>query len=287
MSRLLAHFLLVFWLPSLAAGQTQSDWSQRQVESQALGAPLEYRVFLPASYEREPHERYPVIFWLHGLGGSPASAAAVVAELADAISDGRVPPLILVSCSDVTSRSMWTDAKDGSLPIETAIVRELVPHIDATYRTRASRQFRAIEGFSMGGYGAAYIGFKYPELFGSVSILSGALHTGESLKTNRPGIFDAVHGGDMAYAEKHSPWSVVRDNADRIRGKTEVRIHVGADDALVERNERYHELLEELGIDHEWSIVPDAPHNLAILLANWDGDPLTFYANAFSTVPAR
>ncbi len=139
----------------------------------------------------------------------------------------------------------------------------------------------------MGGYGAAYIGFKYPELFGSVSILSGALHTGESLKTNRRGIFDAVHGGDMAYAEKHSPWSVVRDNADRIRGKTEVRIHVGADDALVARNERYHELLEELGIDHEWSIVPDAPHNLAILLENWDGDPLAFYANAFRPVPAR
>ncbi len=287
MSRMFSHFFLVLGLAAVAGSQTHSDWSKEQIESRILGAPLEYRVFLPADYELELNERYPVVFWLHGLGGSAASATAVVAELSNAISDGRLPPLILVSCSDVTTRSMWTDAKDGSLPIETVIVRELVPHIDATYRTRASRQFRAIEGFSMGGYGAAYIGFKYPELFGSVSILSGALHTGESLKTNRRGIFDAVHGGDIAYAEKHSPWSVVRDNADRIRGETEVRIHVGADDALVARNERYHELLEELGIDHEWSIVPDAPHNLAILLANWDGDPLAFYANAFSAVPAR
>ncbi len=281
MSRTLAYFLLVFWLPTLAESQTHSNWSKEQVESQVLGAPLEYRVFLPANYELEPNKRYPVIFWLHGLGGSPASAAAVVAELSDAISDGRVPALILISCSDVTTRSMWTDAKDGSLPIETAIVRELVPHVDATYRTRASRQFRAIEGFSMGGYGAAYIGFKHPELFGSVSILSGALHTAESLKTNRREIFDTVHGGDMAYAEKHSPWSVVRDNADRIRGKTDVRIHVGANDGLLERNQRYHMLLEELGIDHAWSVVSDAPHDLAILLKNWDGDPLAFYANAF------
>ncbi len=287
MSRMFSHFFLVLGLAAVAGSQTHSDWSKEQIESRILGAPLEYRVFLPADYELELNERYPVVFWLHGLGGSAASATAVVAELSDAISDGRLPPLIRVSCSDVTTRSMWTDAKDGSLPIETVIVRELVPHIDATYRTRASRQFRAIEGFSMGGYGAAYIGFKHPELFGSVSILSGALHTGESLKTNRREIFDAVHGGDMAYAEKHSPWAVVRDNADRIRGETDVRIHVGALDGLLERNQRYHMLLEELGIDHEWSIVPDAPHDLAVLLANWEGDPFTFYANAFGPVPAR
>ena len=115
----------------------------------------------------------PVVSWLHGLRGSPASAGAVVERLA--IHDA--PSLILVSCTDPTKRSMWTDFKDGSVPLETVIVKDLIPHVDATYRTLASREFRAIEGFSMGGYGAAYIGFKYPDVFGVVSILAGAMHT--------------------------------------------------------------------------------------------------------------
>ena len=53
------------------------------------------------------------------------------------------------------------------------IVKELTPHVDATYRTIARREDRAVEGFSMGGYGAAHLGFKYPEVFGIVGIMSG------------------------------------------------------------------------------------------------------------------
>ena len=54
-------------------------------------------------------------------------------------------------------------------------MKDLIPHIDATYRTIADRGSRWVEGFSMGGFGAAHLGFKYPEIFGAVSIMSGAL----------------------------------------------------------------------------------------------------------------
>ncbi|TDI38604.1 MAG: hypothetical protein E2P02_20230 [Acidobacteria bacterium] len=67
----------------------------------------------------------------------------------------------------------------------------------------------------MGGYGAALIGFRHPELFGGVSILTGALHSPQSLHDQRRSIFDAVYRGDMDYAEAHSPWSVLRENATR------------------------------------------------------------------------
>ena len=56
--------------------------------------------------------------------------------------------------------------------METIILKELVPHIDETYRTLASRQGRLIEGFSMGGYGAARLAFKHHEIFGAASILA-------------------------------------------------------------------------------------------------------------------
>ena len=47
--------------------------------------------------------------------------------------------------------------------------------MDHTYRTMAARETRAVEGFSMGGYGAAHLGFKHPDFFGVVSIRAGAL----------------------------------------------------------------------------------------------------------------
>jgi endo-1,4-beta-xylanase len=64
---------------------------------------------------------------------------------------------------------MYVDWKDGSAPMETIIVKELVPHIDATYRTIATREGRLLDGYSMGGYGAARLGFKYHDLFLAVA----------------------------------------------------------------------------------------------------------------------
>ena len=133
----------------------------------------------------------------------------------------------------------------------------------------------------MSGYGAALIGFRHSELFGGVSILAGALHSPKSLHDQRRSIFDAVYRGDMAYAEAQSPWSVLRENAARLEGRTQVRIHVGGEDGLLERNRRYHALLEELEIAHTWSVVPDAPHVLSLVLSNWLGDPMTFYQTVF------
>ena len=271
------------WVPDVDAPSMGAGWSRHSFESAIVGEAVGYYLYLPPGYA-DANERFPVMYWLHGLGGSPASAAATSKRLPAAIASGTAPPFIIVSCTDATKRSMWTDSKDGTVPVESVIVKELVVHIDTTYRTIADRSARAIDGFSMGGYGAAYIGFKYPETFGSVSMLAAALHTAESLKTNRRSIFDGVHSGDMDAADRRSPWSVVVDNADTIRGRTKVRMFVGSEDGLLERNERYHALLDELGIDHEWGVVPDAPHNLEVLFQNWEGDPLAYYAEAFAVL---
>ena len=56
---------------------------------------------------------------------------------------------------------------------ETAFVKELIPHIDQTYRTIADRSGRGLEGFSQGGRGTARIMFRYPELFDSAAPMGG------------------------------------------------------------------------------------------------------------------
>ena len=100
-----------------------------------------------------------------------------VSQMFDAaIRDKGVPPMIVVFVNGLSKR-LWTDSKDGRAPIETVFIDELIPRIDESMRTIPNREGRIIEGFSMGGYGAARIGFRHPELFGGISILAaGPLH---------------------------------------------------------------------------------------------------------------
>ena len=69
--------------------------------------------------------------------------------------------------------TMYQDSGDGRFMAETTFIRELMPHIDATYRTIADRKARCIEGFSVGGRGSTHLAMKYPELFGSLFNQSG------------------------------------------------------------------------------------------------------------------
>jgi enterochelin esterase family protein len=75
-------------------------------------------------------------------------------------------------------RNSWyvdSDPEIGSGAYETAIIDDLVKHVDGQYRTIAQRRGRMIAGLSMGGYGALHLAFKHPELFGAAASLSGAL----------------------------------------------------------------------------------------------------------------
>ena len=87
-----------------------------------------------------------------------------------AVRSAYIPPVIVVFPNGL-AESMWCDSKDGRVPMETIVVKELLPYIDRTFRTIASREGRMIEGFSMGGYGAARLGLKHHELFGAASVL--------------------------------------------------------------------------------------------------------------------
>lgn len=141
-------------------------------ESAAAKATVSYHLFTPAAYEREPERRFPVVYWLHGSGGGLPGIPQVAARFARAIEAGKTPPCLVVFVNGMPD-GMYVDWKDGSAPLETVIVRELVPLVDVSYRTVAGREGRLLDGYSMGGYGAARLGFKHPGLFRAVSIMGG------------------------------------------------------------------------------------------------------------------
>ncbi len=262
-------------------GSWTDIWRVGRFESAAADGEVSYYIYLPPGYDTS-ERRYPVVYWLHGAYGRPYSATPVVKRLDAAIRDGAALEMIVVSCLDPAGLSMWTNSKDGRLPMETLIIEELIPHIDANYRSISDRRGRGIEGFSMGGYGSAYLGIRYNELFSSVSILAGALHTPETFRERRRAIFDNVFSGDTEYASARSPWTVIEKHADAVRHETSIRVFVGADDGLLAWNRNYHTKLSELGIEHEWGVVPDSPHDLEVVMQNWEGDFFAHYGRAFA-----
>ena len=261
-------------------------------ESKAAKAKVSYHLYTPNAYETEKERRFPVLYWLHGSGGGLQGIAPVSAWFDAAIREGKIPPMLVVFPNGMAS-SMWCDSKDGTVPMETIVIKELLPHIDATFRTLATREGRIIEGFSMGGYGAARLGFKYPQLFGAVSILaggpldldfSGPRATGNPAERER--ILNGTFGGDLDYYRSQNPITVAEQQADALRGKVRIRIAVGARDNTGPLNHAYSEHLKKLDIAHTFTIVADVGHDTPGLLtglgeANWE-----FYRKALTVTPS-
>jgi enterochelin esterase-like enzyme len=194
-------------------------------DSKAAGRQVSCHVFTPEGYERDKEGRFPVLYWLHGTGGGLPGIAPVSAWFDAAIREGKIPPMLVVFPNGLAS-SMWCDSKDGAVPMETIVIKELLPHIDATFRTLAKREGRIIEGFSMGGYGAARLGFKYPQLFGAVSVLAGGPlgldFAGPRATANpaeRERILQAAFGGDLDYYRAQHPITLAEQLFRRAGGK--------------------------------------------------------------------
>ncbi len=250
-------------------------------ESKAAKAKVSYHLYTPEVYDTEKERRFPVLYWLHGSGGGLQGIAPVSAWFDAAIREGKIPPMLVVFPNGLAS-SMWCDSKDGAVPMETIVIKELLPQIDTTFRTIAAREGRIVEGFSMGGYGAARLGFKYPQLFGAVSILaggpldldfSGPRATGNP--TERERILKGTFGGDLDYYRLQNPITVAQQQADAVRGNVRVRMAVGSRDNTGPLNRAYSEHLKKLNIPHTFTIVPGVGHDTPALLkglgeANWE-----------------
>jgi len=254
-------------------------------DSKTAGQPVSYLIYLPPDYETTKDRRYPVVYWLHGIGGSQQGVPTMAARLTKAIEEGKSPPMIVVYVNGAV-RSGYVDSADGKWPVETVTIKELIPHIDATYRTIATREGRCVEGFSMGGGGAAKWGFKYPELFGTVSILAGAMFDAAGLKAR--GGEDRIREtyGSAERFNQSSPWLLVEKNREAIRGRTAIRVVVGENDGLKANNQRFHELLDKLDLKHEFHIIPGAPHSPNPLYDGLGEKNWSFFREAFAKAAA-
>ena len=260
--------------------------------STAAGATVSFHVYVPPQYDANPTARFPALYWLHGSGDGTFGIPSLANFFGTAMAQGRIPPMLVVFPNGM-QYSMWCDSKNGTVPMESVVLDDLIPHIDATFRTIARRSGRIVDGFSMGGQGAGRLGFRRPDLFAGVSMLGAGpiqldfLDAPDNSTTPpalRKQIYAQVWGSDPAYFLAQHPWTIVADRASAVlAAQTQVRMGLGDLDSLLQMNQQFDAHLSKLGIPHSFTVIPGLGHSPQLVLnalgqANWD-----FYNAALGT----
>jgi S-formylglutathione hydrolase FrmB len=181
--RALIVLLLACLLPAGAAhasapARIVAEWSmpdrgvQLTIATSAFTAPTHVQVFLPAGYDADTKRRWPVTYYLHGAQGDSTRFHAWYGDLI------RDVPSIFVAPEGGTLGfySDWYNGGAGGPPeYETYDIDQLIPLIDARFRTIAGRAGRAVIGESMGGYGVMTYAARHPDAFTTAVSLSGAV----------------------------------------------------------------------------------------------------------------
>jgi len=101
----------------------------------------------------------------------------------------------------------------------------------------------------------------------------------------QPAVFAKMFGSDPKYVDANSPFTLLRKNADAIRGKTAIRVSVGDQDSLQVRNRALHDLLDELKIEHEYELVPGVAHNGVLFYEKLGERAFAYYQKALAGRP--
>ncbi len=146
-------------------------------------------VFLPPSYQKERHRRYPVVYALHGysIGAEQWTHEIHVPQTIEgAFAQGAKEMIVVLPDSKTVHNGSMYSSSVTTGDFEQFIARDLVAYIDAHYRTIPQRMSRGLVGHSMGGYGATRIGMKHPDVFSSLYIMSPCCLSPRAMRPANP-----------------------------------------------------------------------------------------------------
>jgi len=196
-SRFALLLLLLCCSPAMAlADGLEVKTIEHQADS--VGRKMKYNIILPAGYDNST-DRYPVLYLLHGLTSNYTAWSKMNVPQAAA------QYKLIVVMPDVGNSWYvnWAENRDAQKNgWEDYIIKDLIGHVDGAYRTIARREGRAINGLSMGGFGAITLGLRHPDMFCSIGSHSGALafaqRYGESIaKGEQPEIMERKWGDEL------------------------------------------------------------------------------------------
>jgi S-formylglutathione hydrolase FrmB len=260
---------LIFFLGFLLCLAEAFPQSGKVIESLTFnsksGVKMNYTVYLPADYATSQRS-YPVVYLLHGYSDNETGwiQFGEANSIADkGIADGKIPPCIIVMpdgkltwyCNSFDKKILWEDI----------FINELMPFVEKEYRIRSSKEYRAIAGLSMGGYGALKLSMRHTDIFSCCVALSSGTFTDEEI-TGKSGkefeIYFAGLFGDKleGSARLNEAWkannplalihSVPLEKLKTVR----YWIDCGDDDFLFNGNSVLHIEMRKLGLPHEYRV---------------------------------
>ncbi|MDP4208869.1 MAG: alpha/beta hydrolase-fold protein [Bacteroidota bacterium] len=149
--------------------------------SKSTGTSRRAFVYTPFGYDKDKAERYPVLYLQHGWGedetawSNQGHANLIMDNL---IAEGKINPFIIVMTYGMTNEVKIGGMRNFDIkPFQTVLVDELIPYIDANFRTLADQSHRAMAGLSMGGYETHTITLAQPDVFAYYALLSGGTYS--------------------------------------------------------------------------------------------------------------
>jgi enterochelin esterase-like enzyme len=249
------------WVNVPATGSLPAGVSHHSYRSASMGHDVGYCIYLPPGYADSPTQRYPVVYSLHGAGGDETRSLLAAEVLHEGILAKRWPEMIIVFPNGGKT-TLYKDSADGKSMAETTVIKELIPHIDATYRTIAARHGRCIEGFSMGGRGSTKLAFKYPDMFCSLFNQAGNVYHVTELFDSPPSeSYRDYLGPEKQRYIDNDPYKLLETNIDKIKGRLRIQIFCGTkDDGHLPSIREFHSALLKAGIDHSYFEIEGMAH---------------------------
>lgn len=143
-------------------------------------------VYTPPGYEASGNKRYPVLYLQHGWGEDETAwtnqgfAHLIMDNL---IAEGKTKPFIIVMTYGMTNDTKYGRIGDFKIEnFQTVLVDELIPYVDAHFRTLANQPNRAMAGLSMGGMETKMITLARPDVFSHYALLSGGTYAPTDIK---------------------------------------------------------------------------------------------------------
>jgi len=224
-------------------------------KSPSMKLDIGYNIYLPSSYQTKKNKRFPVIYYLHGgRPGSESKSIALVPYIHSAMKNKKVEDMIYVFVNG--GKMSHYNMPDLNSMGEDIFIRELIPHIDTTYRTISHRSARGIEGFSQGGRGTTRIMFEYPELFLSAAPGGSGYETEKKISES-----GGYENPKLFFGPGYNTWDRARKYAKTKQPSLKIMFHVGTKGFNYQNNLDYMKFMDELAIPYQKTIVPDVPHS--------------------------
>lgn len=217
------------------------------VFSNKMQSEVKNLVILPQGYSKT--KQYPVVYLLHGYGGSQKTWMRIKPSLPQDISSLQM----IIVCPDGKNSWYWDSPINPKSQYETFVSKELIDFIDKKYSTIQSPKGRAITGLSMGGHGGLWLGIRHQDVFGACGSMSGGVDIRPF-----PNNWEMKKSiGD--YKNNPSVWdehTVINQISKIEPNSTQIIIDCGVNDFFYEVNQKLHEKLLYHNIQHDYIVRP-------------------------------